>query len=151
MLAHKLKEAVSKYYLKKRMSVTFELGLCRGGRLRADVVAVSMSRKIVCVETKSSVADFKADKKWQKYKDYCDQLYFAVDHATHLKVKQDIPKGIGIFVVKEVPNKAGTRTLLRTSVVQKAKWEPIDDETRMDIFVRMVFRTADLNRYSKRK
>jgi hypothetical protein len=150
MLAHKLKEAVSKYYLKKRMSVTFEIGLCEGGRLRADVLSVSMSRKIICIECKSSVADFKNDKKFQHYKDYCDALYLAMDHPTYLKVKQDIPKGIGVFVVKEVPNKAGTRTVLKTSVVQKAKYEPVDDETRMGIFVRMVFRTADLNRYKRK-
>lgn len=149
MLAHKLKEAVSKYYLKKRMCVTFEIGLCKGGRLRADVLAVSMNRKIVCIETKSSVADFKADKKFQNYKSYCDALYLAMDHPTYLKVKADVPKGIGVFVVKEVQNKTGTRTVLKTSVVQKAKWEPIDDETRMDLFVRMVFRSADLNRYKR--
>jgi hypothetical protein len=149
MLAHKLKTAVEKYFLKKRMAVTFELGLCRGGRLRADVLAVSMSRKIICIETKSGVQDFRRDSKWPKYKDFCDQLYFAVDHETYLKIKSEIPKGIGILVVKEVPNRTSTRTLLKASVVQKAKWEPIDDELRMDLFVRMVFRTADSNRYRK--
>jgi hypothetical protein len=149
MLAHKLKEAVSKYWLKKRMSVTFEIGLCKGGRLRADVLAVSMSRKVICIECKSSVADFRSDKKWYNYKAYCDQFYFAMDHATYLKVKAEIPKGIGIFVIKEVPNRSNTKTLLKASIVQRAKWEPIDDETRMDLFVRMVFRTADLNRYKR--
>lgn len=150
MLAHKLKEAVSKYYLKKRMSVTFEIGLCKSGRLRADVLAVSMSRKIICIETKSSVQDFRSDKKFQNYKEYCDQLYMAMDHATYLKVKAEIPKGTGIFVIKEVPNRTGTKMILKASIVQRAKWEPIDDETRMDLFVRMVFRTADLNRYKRK-
>jgi hypothetical protein len=101
------------------------------------------------VETKSGVADFKSDKKWHLYSDYCDQLYFAMDHSTYLKVKALIPKGTGIIVVKEVINRTGTRTLLKASVMQKAKWEPIDDETRSNLVIRMAFRNADLTRYKK--
>jgi len=149
MLAHVLKDAVSKYWVKKRMAVTFELGLCKGGRLRADVLAVAMSGKVVLVEIKSSVADFKSDKKWPQYAAYADQMYFAMDEPTYLKVKHLIPKGTGIMVIKEVPSRSGARTLLKASIAQKAKWEPMDEDTRRELFIRMVFRTADANRYKR--
>jgi hypothetical protein len=150
MLAHQIKDAVSKYWLKKRMAIAFELGLCKGGRLRADVFALSMSGKVVVIETKSGVADFRSDKKWHLYKEYADQFYFAMDHATYLKVKADIPKGTGIFVVKEVSNRKGTRTLLKASVVQRAKWEPIDEEVRRNLIIRMAFRNADATKYKRK-
>ena len=34
--------------------------------------------QIVIVEVKSGPEDFKADFKWQEYRPYCDQFYFAV-------------------------------------------------------------------------
>jgi len=45
---------------------------------RADVVALGRGGEIAIVEIKSSIADFRADRKWPEYRDYCDRLYFAV-------------------------------------------------------------------------
>lgn len=45
---------------------------------RADVVALSSAGAVIIVEIKSCLADFRADEKWPDYKEYCDQLYFAV-------------------------------------------------------------------------
>ena len=45
---------------------------------RADVVALSASGDIWIIEVKSSVEDFRADQKWPEYRDFSDQLYFAV-------------------------------------------------------------------------
>jgi hypothetical protein len=56
---------------------------------RADVVAVSASGAIVIVEVKSSVADFRADRKWTAYRDFCDQLYFAVNPAFPAEILPD--------------------------------------------------------------
>ena len=33
----------------------------------------------MCIEVKSGLADFQADRKWHHYRDYADALYFAVD------------------------------------------------------------------------
>jgi hypothetical protein len=75
----------------------FTRGLCRGttrllvqqgfaaltevpldnGR-RADILALGNAGEIRIVEIKSSPADFRADRKWHEYRDYCDRLYFAV-------------------------------------------------------------------------
>jgi len=45
---------------------------------RADITALSRSGKILIVEIKSSLNDFRTDQKWEGYREYCDELYFAV-------------------------------------------------------------------------
>lgn len=45
---------------------------------RADVMAVDGSGDIAIVEVKSSLADFRADRKWPEYWEFCDRLFFAV-------------------------------------------------------------------------
>jgi hypothetical protein len=45
---------------------------------RADVLALGREGELVIIEIKSSVADFKSDRKWPEYRQYCDRLYFAV-------------------------------------------------------------------------
>jgi len=45
---------------------------------RADVLALGRDGELVVVEIKSSVADFKSDRKWPEYRAFCDRLYFAV-------------------------------------------------------------------------
>jgi hypothetical protein len=45
---------------------------------RADILALGKTGDLVIVEIKSSVADFRADRKWSNYRDFSDRLYFAV-------------------------------------------------------------------------
>src|SRR5689334_21626255 len=45
---------------------------------RADVMALGRGGDLAIVEVKSSVADFRADRKWPEYWAFCDRLYFAV-------------------------------------------------------------------------
>lgn len=55
--------------------VVSELALPSGRR--ADLVALDSSGLIWIVEIKSSIADFRADQKWQDYRLHCDRLFFA--------------------------------------------------------------------------
>lgn len=48
---------------------------------RADIIAMNRGGEIVIVEVKSSLADFRADAKWQDYLEWCDALFFAVDSS----------------------------------------------------------------------
>jgi len=74
-------------------SVVSELGLPSGRR--ADLMALDAGGEIWIVEIKSSVADFRADQKWQDYRAYCDRLFF----ATCTEVPCDIfPKDTGLIV-----------------------------------------------------
>jgi hypothetical protein len=45
---------------------------------RADILALGRTGDIAIIEIKSSVADFRADRKWAAYRDFSDRLYFAV-------------------------------------------------------------------------
>ena len=60
-------------------SVT-ELPLAEGRR--ADIVAVNGDGEVLIVEVKSSLADFRADRKWRDYAACCNRLYFAISGHT---------------------------------------------------------------------
>src|SRR5882672_3933635 len=74
-------------------STVSELPLPSGRR--ADLTALDASGAIWIVEIKSSVADFRADQKWQDYRTHCDRLFF----ATHMEVPCEIfPPDAGLIV-----------------------------------------------------
>jgi hypothetical protein len=45
---------------------------------RADLLALGRDGILLIVEVKSSVADFRSDRKWPVYRAFCDRLFFAV-------------------------------------------------------------------------
>lgn len=47
-------------------------------RLRVDVLALGPKAEIWIIECKSSLADFRADQKWQGYLPWCDRFFWAV-------------------------------------------------------------------------
>ena len=47
-------------------------------RRRADLAGLDRQGRLVIVEVKSSLADFRTDKKWPEYLTHCDLFYFAV-------------------------------------------------------------------------
>src|SRR5690606_14253026 len=62
---------------------------------RADLVALGTDGELWIVEIKSSVADFRADHKWQEYRWHCDRLFF----ATTLDVPAAIfPEDVGLII-----------------------------------------------------
>jgi hypothetical protein len=74
-------------------SVVPELPLASGRR--ADLIALGADGEIWIVEIKSSVADFRADRKWLDYRAHCDRLFF----ATTLEVPCEIfPPDTGLIV-----------------------------------------------------
>jgi hypothetical protein len=76
--------------------VVSELPLPSGRR--ADIVALDQAGEIWIVEIKSSIADFRADQKWQEYRAHCDRLFF----ATSVDVPCEIfPPETGLIVADE--------------------------------------------------
>ncbi|MFQ5954139.1 MAG: MmcB family DNA repair protein [Kiloniellales bacterium] len=49
----------------------------KSGR-RADVIAVDKAGQVLIAEIKSSVEDYRADRKWMDYLAWCDRFYFCV-------------------------------------------------------------------------
>lgn len=47
--------------------------------LRVDVMALGPKGEIWVVECKSGLPDYRSDRKWQGYLDWCDRFFWAVD------------------------------------------------------------------------
>ncbi len=75
------------------LSTVSELALASGRR--ADLVALSGDGELWIVEIKSSIEDFRADRKWLDYRLHCDRLFF----ATALDVPLEIfPHDAGLIL-----------------------------------------------------
>lgn len=62
---------------------------------RVDVAALDRAGRFIVVEVKSSLADFRADGKWQEYLPYCDYFYFAVNPDFP---RERLPDDVGLIV-----------------------------------------------------
>ncbi len=83
----------SRLLLSLGFSCVAELPLASGRR--ADLVGLDATGEIWIVEIKSSVADFRADQKWQDYRLHCDRLFF----ATAMEVPAEIfPPDTGLII-----------------------------------------------------
>lgn len=69
----------------------------KSGR-RADILSLDPKGEIWIVEVKSCVADFRADRKWQEYREWCDRFFFAVGPEFPAEI---LPGDAGIFVSGE--------------------------------------------------
>jgi hypothetical protein len=76
-----------------RMATVSEVSLANGRR--ADVVAITGAGEIWIVEIKSSVEDFRADRKWHEYRAFCDRFFFAVATAFPRAI---LPADTGLIV-----------------------------------------------------
>lgn len=75
--ATQITRGVSRFLAERGESCLTEFTLKTGRRV--DVIALDRTGKITVVEVKSSVADFRSDRKWCEYLEYCDFFFFAVD------------------------------------------------------------------------
>lgn len=78
---------------------------------RADVIALCGAGRLTIVEIKSSVADFRADRKWPDYRDYCDRFFFAISDAIPESMIPEecgliVADAFGGMVVREAPEHA---------------------------------------------
>jgi hypothetical protein len=73
---------------------------------RADILGLGKAGDLVLVEIKSSVADFRADRKWANYRDFADRFYFAIpSHFPHVLIPEDcglmVADPFGAVVLRE--------------------------------------------------
>jgi hypothetical protein len=74
----------------------FEFTLDSGRR--ADVIALGPKGSIIIVEIKSSLEDFRSDGKWPEYRDYCDQLFFAIPQSMDPEI---MPGDTGLIIADQ--------------------------------------------------
>lgn len=70
-----------------------EFGLPNGRR--ADLIALSRDGCLTIVEIKSSIADFRVDRKWPDYREFCDRFYFAIPETVPPEI---IPDHVGLMI-----------------------------------------------------
>lgn len=138
--ANHIRQIVSSRYTHKRWAVHFEVGLCKGGRLRADVLAINMGAGIEVVEVKSSVADFRSDKKMAAYMKFCDKMYLACTKEVYDKIKEMVLPGIGIYVVGESS----------IYVAKRAQRRNVHGKTRLNLMARMAYRSANATLHQRK-
>jgi len=66
--------------------------------LRVDVMALGPKGEIWVVECKSGTADFRADRKWQGYLDWCDRFFWAVDARFPAEL---LPEATGLILADD--------------------------------------------------
>jgi len=83
-----------------------ELPLATGRR--ADLVALTRKGDIWIVEIKSSVEDFRTDRKWPEYRLFCDRFFFATHPEVPAAIFPDeagfiLSDGYGAEMLREAP------------------------------------------------
>jgi hypothetical protein len=76
---------------------------------RADVIALAPDGRLAIVEIKSSIADFRTDRKWPDYRDFCDRFFFAVPETVPTEILPDtagliIADSFGAAILREPPD-----------------------------------------------
>lgn len=83
-----------------------ELALANGRR--ADLVTVSEKGEIWIIEIKTSIEDFRVDRKWPDYRACCDRLFFATHKDVPLEIFPEdcgllLSDGYGAHLMRDAP------------------------------------------------
>jgi hypothetical protein len=75
---------------------------------RADLVGLSENGMLFIVEIKSSIEDFRTDRKWPEYRTHCDRLYFAIPATVPVEIMPEeagliLADGFGAAILREAP------------------------------------------------
>ena len=69
-------------------------------QLRIDILEINKRKNVLIgYEIKSCIQDFRTDKKWEKYLDLVNKMYFVFDNETFENYREEI--------LKKIKNKAG--------------------------------------------
>ena len=113
-----VRRGVQRLLIDMRHNVLPEMGL-PGGR-RADLVTLGPKGEIWIIEIKSSIEDFRADNKWEEYREHCDRLWFATHEGVPAEIFPEccglmVSTGYGAEILREAPEyrlPGATRRLL---------------------------------------
>lgn len=92
-LAGDLARGVMRLFGDLGQSCLAELPLGNGRRV--DVMALDRGGLLTVVEIKTTAADYRSDRKWRDYLDYCDAFYFAVPETFD---RLRLPDEVGVIV-----------------------------------------------------
>ncbi|NKN39198.1 MmcB family DNA repair protein [Agrobacterium sp. a22-2] len=89
-----------------RHAILPELSLASGRR--ADLISLTDKGEIWIVEIKTSIEDFRVDRKWPDYRAHCDRLFFATHAGVPLEIFPSdcgllLSDGYGAHMIREAP------------------------------------------------
>lgn len=104
--ARQILRGVGRYFRTLDLTIISELPLADGRR--ADLMALDPRGGIRIVEIKSCTADFRSDRKWPEYRQWCDRFYFAVDAEFPSELIPDdcgliLADRFGADIIREAP------------------------------------------------
>lgn len=150
-VAEGLKLAAAFLFFKKGYSCAFEVAISAWGARRADVIGNRIRGNLVMVEVKSSVEDFRTDKKWPEYmrSRMVDQFYFIFTEDVWAKIqaRPDLAKRIqrtpGVILLDPKTGYA--------YVKKRAAMIEVPPENRIAMLARLAWRNGDLSKRTKRQ
>lgn len=102
---------------------------------RADIAAIDGAGRLLMVEIKVSLADFRADRKWPDYLDYCDALCFAIPPALPrppFEESEAAPATTGLIVADRFGG----------SLVREPAWAALHSSRRKAVTLRLALAAA---------
>jgi hypothetical protein len=93
MPGQRLARGVARALLGHDFASVEEVVLASG--LRVDLMALGPKGEIWVIECKSGTADFRSDRKWQGYLEFCDRFFWAVDSEFPTEL---LPEGTGLII-----------------------------------------------------
>ena len=90
---NRIARGVMRHFSQIGLSSLSEFSPARG--LRVDIITLGMANEIWIVECKSCQSDFKSDKKWQNYLDWCDRYFWAVEANFPIDI---LPPDTGVII-----------------------------------------------------
>jgi hypothetical protein len=90
---NRIARGVMRHFSQIGLSSLSEFSPAKG--LRVDIIALGLLDEIWIIECKSSQSDFKSDKKWQNYLDWCDRYFWAVDGKFPINI---LPYDTGLII-----------------------------------------------------
>ena len=131
MEAHRIFAALMRYQIDSGFACLPEFSLKTGRR--PDICCLGKDGKVILIEVKSSIADFKSDNKWHEYCEWADEFYFAVGDDFPLELLPEaeqcgifITDGFDVHLLRQAPHKKLaaarrhhlTRRLARTAMMR---------------------------------
>ena len=117
-LSRKIMQETLRFLSNKGYKTITEFAL--PNKKRVDIIALNCKKEILIIEVKSKINDFKNDKKWKKYLNYCNYFYFALNkYPKNLKIYENV----GII---EINNK-------KNEIKKRASYVKMPEEKRNNI------------------
>ncbi|MBD9374421.1 MmcB family DNA repair protein [Rhizobium sp. ARZ01] len=101
-----VRRGVQRLFAELNHAVLAEMSLASGRR--ADLISLSPRNEIWIVEIKTSIEDFRVDRKWPEYRAQCDRLFFATHRGVPLDIFPEdcgliVSDGYGAHIIRDAP------------------------------------------------